>query len=154
MDISIIRRENLRLLIDDEPFKGSRAEFAKAVDTDPNYLSQLLSATKPVALGGKLARQIELALGKSKGWMDVQHGQVIQHDFSGRKELDPALLAGALEAVDSYFGETEIPVTSRQKATITKLLVEHFSGLKQAPTPADYRAKIVEISSLFSSGVK
>lgn len=150
MDITDIRRENLRHLIDKEPFNSSRAEFAKAVDTDPNYLSQLLSHTKPVPMGRSLARQIEVALGKPKGWMDQQHYNVVPVDFS-REKLDPALLAGALEAVDSYFEEfREIPITSRQKATLTKLLVEHFSGQKQAPTPADYRAKIADISPLFT----
>jgi hypothetical protein len=76
-------------------------------------------------------------------------GTVIHANF--RQEIDPQLLVAALEAVDTYFAETKIPVTSRQKATLTKLLVEHFSGSKKSPGPAEYKAKILDISPLFTS---
>lgn len=148
MDIKKIREANLRILLNGKPFGGQIGKFAEAVGTDADYISQILSPKSKAAVGHNLARRIEKALNKPESWMDTLQNHVVYADF-GRQEPDQTLLATVLEAVDVYFKGTKIPITSRQKATLTKLLVEHFAGRAQAPTLAECEAKIIDISPLF-----
>lgn len=73
MEISDIRRSNLVALIKRYP---SQKEFAKAVDANASYISQIVAQIaqtrtgKPAQVGSAMARKIEEALGLSKGWMD------------------------------------------------------------------------------------
>lgn len=69
-DIKKTREANLRAVIDEV---GSLSAVAKAAGTDPNYLSQILSPSNSASLGGSLARRIEAAYLKPKGWMDTPH---------------------------------------------------------------------------------
>jgi len=71
--INEIRRANLILL------KGefrTYAEIAKRANTDPAYLSQILSTKNPRNMGDDVARHIEEGCGKPVGWMDKYHGVV------------------------------------------------------------------------------
>ena len=67
MDVRHIRRTNLGLLVEQY---GSRKALADAVDTDPAYISQLMSTRTKADMGHALARRIERALGLPDGWMD------------------------------------------------------------------------------------
>ena len=68
MDISDIRRENLKRLILDS---GSRQRFIEISGKSDAQISQLLSTNKNSRnIGGRLAREIEQAFSKPPGWMD------------------------------------------------------------------------------------
>lgn len=150
MDIKKIRETNLLALLNGKQFKGHIGKFAESVDTDPNYISQILSPNNKAAVGHSLARKIEKKLGKIEGWMDIQHGKIVYPEF-GQKAINPELLQIVIEAIDAYFGKhKEIPVTSRQKAALTNLLIEHFSGRGKLPTLDECTAKIIDVSPLFA----
>jgi len=68
MDIREVRRQNLILLREQE---GSVRSLADRVDTDPNYLSQILGGHGN--MGHNMARRLELAFSKQQGWMDLPH---------------------------------------------------------------------------------
>lgn len=70
MDISTIRRSNLRALV----LKyGGQAKLGELVDTDPAYISQLLSLRTRADMGNRFARKVEERLGLERGWMDQPH---------------------------------------------------------------------------------
>ncbi|MCU0806571.1 MAG: hypothetical protein MUC53_01060 [Candidatus Contendobacter sp.] len=72
MDIREIRRQNLALLRQQE---GSIRALADRVETDPNYLSQILGFAGKHRMGHAMARRFERAFGKPEGWMDQQHNE-------------------------------------------------------------------------------
>lgn len=49
----------------------NKGEYALSLGCDPSYISQVLSKKTKRNMGNEVARQIEIALGKKKGWMDV-----------------------------------------------------------------------------------
>ncbi|MBF0379376.1 MAG: LexA family transcriptional regulator [Magnetococcales bacterium] len=67
-DISDLRREKLAQIIRQE---GSQSSVARKIDTDPSYLSQIMSAKGRRNVGEALARRIEERFNKQPGWMDV-----------------------------------------------------------------------------------
>lgn len=70
MDIRTIRRENLAALVRS---RGGNKALADAINTDPAYISQLLSTRTRADMGHSLARRIETALDLPFGWMDQPH---------------------------------------------------------------------------------
>jgi len=70
MDSKQIRRRNLRQLINEV---GTQARLAELVGTKPTYISQILSPTAVGEIGDSLARRIEKALRKPRGWLDLPH---------------------------------------------------------------------------------
>ena len=67
MDISAIRRDNLRRLVREY---GGQAKLAERVDTDPAYISQILSPRTRADMGNRFARKVEEQLNLPRGWMD------------------------------------------------------------------------------------
>lgn len=65
-----IRKLNLLLLIDEV---GKKSDLAKIADTDPAYISQILSKKNPRNIGDDLARKLEKGCRKPRGWMDTYH---------------------------------------------------------------------------------
>lgn len=77
--IEEIRLKNLDLLIEEI---GSAASLAKKADTDPNYISQIKTRVpsrtgKPRDIGSDLARKLEEACNKPRGWMDHAHDNIL-----------------------------------------------------------------------------
>lgn len=68
-----IRKLNLLILIAE--IGGKKSELAAMAETDPAYISQILSTTakKPRNIGDELARKLETACNKPRGWMDTFH---------------------------------------------------------------------------------
>lgn len=72
VDIHDIRKANLILL---------RAEFdtaaalAEAAGTSPSYISQIVSKKATREIGDDLARRLEKAAHKERGWMDHNHSK-------------------------------------------------------------------------------
>lgn len=148
MDIKEIREANLRLLINSKPFDGHLTNFAEAVETNPDYFSQIMSNKLDVGMGNLVARRIERKLNKPRGWMDQLQSQVINVDF--RAEPEDGLFEITMEAVEAYFADTKIPITARGKAALIKHLVDYFSTRNKAPTQGELRAKIIDLSPLFN----
>ena len=66
-----IRKNNLLLLIKEV---GKKSVLAKLADTDPAYISQVLSkGSKKRNIGDDFARKLEVGCNKPRGWMDVRH---------------------------------------------------------------------------------
>lgn len=111
MDIYAIRKVNLRRLIDTRA-NGVLARFAEAIETDPNYLSQILSEKTKARLGSALARKIEERLQLVSGYMDVIQGDANVEDapdIKGKVPLISWVQAGHwAEVEDPYaFGDAE-----------------------------------------------
>lgn len=73
MEIRETRLRNLELLVQEF---GSQVALAQKADTDPSYISQLIGGWRGRAMGDDLARKIEAATGKTRGWMDTQHPEL------------------------------------------------------------------------------
>ena len=71
MTINEIRRLNLLILIDESG--GKKNVFANKVDTAASYISQIFAKdeSKRRDIGDDLARKIEAACGKPRGWLDT-----------------------------------------------------------------------------------
>lgn len=70
MNTRQIRRQNLEMLRSEF---GTVRALAALVETDANYLSQILSEKTKQSMGHELARRFEIALKKPEGWMDRIH---------------------------------------------------------------------------------
>ncbi len=69
MDLSTLRRNKLAWIIRQE---GSQSAVARKLDTDPSYLSQIMSKKGRRNVGEALARRIEERFNMEPGWMDTQ----------------------------------------------------------------------------------
>ena len=79
MESKKIRLKNLQNLLTET---GTAVALAKAAGTSPVYLSQILSQKTKAKIGDKLARKLEHATGKPKGWLDAIHNA---DEISGNK---------------------------------------------------------------------
>ncbi len=80
MDSHSIRRENLLILIHEI---GSKAELGRRADVSIAYLSQVTSEKTQRNIGADVARRIEKAAHKKKGWLDVPHPELrAGHDLA------------------------------------------------------------------------
>jgi len=74
METKEIRRINLRALLSEYTSNGlTKAEFAEQLGVTASQLSQTTSANPVRNIGDALARRVEVAFGKQKGWMDSLH---------------------------------------------------------------------------------
>lgn len=89
MDVREIRRANLAALV---RMHGGQTHLAELVDTDAAYLSQILSPVIKANVGHALARRIELALGKPRGWMDAAHATSISEPNGQYNVAEPVAL--------------------------------------------------------------
>ncbi|HVV68940.1 MAG TPA: S24 family peptidase [Gammaproteobacteria bacterium] len=72
MENKEIRLINLHKLLKESK---TAASLAYAANTSPAYISQILSKKAKGSVGHKLARKLELAAGKPKGWLDIMHDE-------------------------------------------------------------------------------
>ena len=70
MENKEIRLINLRQLLAEAK---TAASLAYAANTSPSYISQILSLKSKGSIGNRLARRLEAAAGKAKGWLDTIH---------------------------------------------------------------------------------
>jgi hypothetical protein len=71
LTIREIRLNNLLLLLKESGL--SQSAFAVKAETSAAYISQIISIKTKRNMGDFVARNIELAFKKPKGWMDNQH---------------------------------------------------------------------------------
>lgn len=70
MTIADIRRNNARLLAKKT---GTRTAFGHLLEMDSSQVSQIIGKNPAKDIGNSIARRIEAACGKPRGWMDVAH---------------------------------------------------------------------------------
>lgn len=92
MDIREIRRQNLIAL---RKQFGSVREIADRVETDANYISQLLGGKGKYFMGHTMARRLEQACDKPDGWMDQHHAE---QEYLDEDIEDIARLARKMDA--------------------------------------------------------
>jgi hypothetical protein len=98
MEVSEIRRRNLRMLVDKA--KGPTL-FSARIDRTPNLVSQWLTS-KPI--GNRVARHIDKALGKEPGWLDAPRwAHEIAEEQAVYSTLDRDVMRRAIIAVDREF---------------------------------------------------
>lgn len=105
------RRHNLMALL---ARADSQAEFARSLEVDPAYISQLVTGVREV--GDKTARKIERLKGEPTGWMDVPHSPL------------PALVGNEPAAVKiaQIVSQASAPVTT---VSIPLLEIEASMGI-------------------------
>lgn len=85
MDIYEIRYRNLMRLLETHRAR----DLAELAGSDPAYISQIKTRRvprgrdNPARVGDRLARALEKGLGKSQGWMDVDHVRTSEADLVG-----------------------------------------------------------------------
>lgn len=67
MDVNVIRKANLRRLVKEA---GSVNAFAEKLDTNPDYISSILSDRSKRNPGDQLMRRAEIAFGRAAGSLD------------------------------------------------------------------------------------
>lgn len=79
-----MNRDRLRVVNLDRLVKtiGSAAEVARRANTDPNYLSQVLTGCKTKkgnqrTIGNSVADKIEDGCGVYRGWLDTDHDRQV-----------------------------------------------------------------------------
>lgn len=68
--ISEIRLANARKIADEYT---NSADFAKKIDRESTQVSRFMGANPTKKIGEKMARHIEIACGRPKGWLDTIH---------------------------------------------------------------------------------
>ena len=91
--IEEIRQANLRLLLAD----GLRqADIASAMNKSPKQVSQWFGKGSARAISSALARELEAAIGKPRGWLDNPHDSVVVVQPSHFAGPDPVILHEAV----------------------------------------------------------
>lgn len=119
LDSKEIRRQNLRALIAEQ---GTAASLAEKAQTSAAYISQILSQKTKAFVGDALARKLESATKKPRGWMDTLHYEISeaqprgpqqsQREYAGEGSLSGRVLrnvpiAGVVEeGPEGYLDET------------------------------------------------
>jgi hypothetical protein len=94
VDIAEIRRKNLLTLM--RLHRQSQADFARPMDVNPAYLSQIITRHNGRSMGGNFARRVEKAYGLDRGWMDRDQS-VVPPTHNGSEPLglsEDAIMVG------------------------------------------------------------
>lgn len=98
-----IRRENLATLIKEQ---GGTSALGRAIETNPSYISQIMSEKNPGVVGERFARHIERGLNLETGWMDTDHADGTASGAPVATDADIRALAQ---------GEKFMPTDSRER---------------------------------------
>lgn len=90
-----IRRENARQLASD---CGGMAAFGEKLDMTPSQVSQLIGKNPSKNIGNSIARRIEDAFNKERGWLDLHHAAPDQEAVSAAAELFEKVSHGYVRA--------------------------------------------------------
>jgi SOS-response transcriptional repressor LexA len=129
VDAHQIRKNNLKTL---EKWAGGRAELARRAGVNKDYLTQIASDNIRRNMGSAIARKLEKAAGKKRGWMDTDHSAEGGPDI---KEALPLTWvrkiswtqAGNMSAVDNRYTP---PGDGEQRVPTTKAVSERSFALK------------------------
>lgn len=99
--IKQIRRENLKCVIDDK-FHGERKALASLFETQPSFISRLLSKKEATQkkIGDELARKIEQLSGMPINWLDNLHtDDEFVNAFSQLNERNQGKVIGQMQTL-------------------------------------------------------
>jgi len=137
-EIREVRLLNLAILVQE---CGTQAALARKADTNPAYLSQLMMRKRHRRMGDDLARKLEAATGKTRGWMDTQHpelwGGTDMAKAAGRPLVQTSHKAAQLtwlEAQQSQLSENSLG-TIMQLVERLRELEKLQNGADSQPTP-------------------
>lgn len=157
MDIKTIRYSNLMILNGD----GTVADVANRIGSSANYFYQV-KPSGARGIGGSIARRLEIAYGKERGWMDIPHtdaaeemkvmdgegtytaGQIVT--LARNQPVDFNVLKACISDIENALEEPgEAPVSPGEKASmIIGLYVSRTSNHGQA-RPGDIATTIASI---------
>lgn len=114
MDIDNTRRENARALARE---CGSLSAFARRIDRAPAQVSHLIGKNPHKNIGRVLARQIEGAFNKPRGWLDQPHSFDPAPVMRAASIDRPPGLLRDLEPTQPPAGKRDIPIISWANAS-------------------------------------
>ncbi|MDC5565523.1 hypothetical protein NRA69_17785, partial [Acinetobacter baumannii] len=119
MDISEIRKQNLRRIIDNAISKGlakNDAEYCKKNDLEPSYISQLVNGHRNI--GERSARNLEKKMGLDAGALDqspntsqLDNHINLSHNIFLKGDFMPVMswvAAGSFSNVETFLKDTEV----------------------------------------------
>ncbi|WKD51707.1 hypothetical protein [Microbulbifer spongiae] len=118
MEVGDIRLENARQL--SKKFNNLK-EFSEALGMAPSQISQLIGPNPRRRIGTTVARRIETACSKEKGWLDVAHKEK-SSTVTTESGVDIDLLVDCISAVEGKVTELKIknmPTEARARAIAT-----------------------------------
>lgn len=130
-----IRRDNLIALIAE---RGNQRKLADAIKKAPAQISQWITRApnsgtgKPRVISGEVAREIELRLGKPRGWMDHEHEMDFEQDGQS-EENSPIPMFTQERRADDNVTALQIAVRVLASALLPKsqgAATEFLSALK------------------------
>lgn len=130
MDVKQTRIANLKKLVEREG--NNAAAVARKAGTSPTYLNQILNPKLRGQVGDRLARKLEAAYRKPRGWMDVPHGRTAEVAVPLQNEL----LYEVVRAVEAALARDRgILLSLEKKAKVIAMLYTHCLNTRQ-PRPA------------------
>ena len=127
MDISEIRRENLRALMNDH-FGGAKVRIADRLGKSPSYIARCLSLTiapeNRKKIGEEFARQIEETLGLNRYAMDQPLS-----DEEALEGITPLSRTSEDQAFVGAIGVMALAASPRSKSALEKIAMAADSGL-------------------------
>lgn len=162
MDINEIRHRNVRLLIrrmeEAEGRVGDRAGgptmLAAKLKKSTGQVAHFASENPVKPIGNQIAREIELALGLERGWMDwlqdVPGGA--QNSQSQPARLDPGIVRGVARAMQDTASALKIDLTIQETAEIAAEMYERVSGTEVKTADVVWLIKRIEQGSSRHAG--
>lgn len=124
MENTTVRINNLRELLSEEAafggHHGSITRLAQRVNTNPAYISQILSETNPAKVGDGLARRLENAYEKERGWMDQEDHEAINME----------VLLDVYEAIERILSATEYDLSPELKRVLLEDVYRIYESTK------------------------
>ena len=123
LTINEIRKTNLLILIDEV---GKKSAIAKLADTDPAYISQVLSENPKHSrnIGEDFARKLESGCGKPRGWMDQYHPRNVVGNLNATLEGAGGHFEGQINNNLAALIATSSPNTRSILETLAKADIE------------------------------
>lgn len=112
MVTSEIRRQNARALLENE-CRGVAADFAKRLERADTQVNHIIGPNAHKGIGPKLARLIEDAFGRPKGWLDVRHDGEITPEAEALARAYQDLPESQKEIIRGLFTTWGAPITPR-----------------------------------------
>lgn len=145
MDIYEIRRRNLRTILDSR-FDGKVKKLADLMDRQPSSIGRYVPRSGKIKpMGGKIAREIEQAVGLDNNWMDHVHAENLEpaHEMMiGEPEnvyavlsREGALMAEIMAAIEPQY---DLPHNERSQAIARDALLV-YDLLKSEEGPFSQR---------------
>lgn len=122
MDNKSIRRANLEMLAQEAKGLG---ELAAKAGVNVKYLEQIKNSwqgkadQKPREMGDRVARKLEVAMGKPTGWIDMLHVASTTSHVSDATDLLSDFSALSIEE------QTELRIYIKTRADIARAIIAH-----------------------------